>query len=269
VAIMPEAEGARATLLGLQAVASLLPSATLSALHIEVDPKHLIADDEEIVLQMLRESREGTSADRAARVRKAFDDWSGSAGAIGERTAWRKLVGAEERTAIQAPRDADLVIIARPRNMDGRDALHGILFSHHLVLVVPSNWTEMPKQFCRRVAVGWKPVKQVEQAMLLGLPFLRDADRVFLLAVDQADDTYSHDYVLRIVQQMGVASEIHRLQSAGRSVGSTLIEGARNLGADALLVGAYRHGQLIEQIFGGVTRDVLEAGSDLPIFMAH
>ena len=266
-AMLPDAESAKSALSGLEAVAAVLPSATLKALHIEVDPKKLTADDEEIAFQMLREKREGSSGRRAAEVKRVFDEWSGAA-SVGQSVQWNKLVGAEEPTAVRAIQDSDLVIVGRPRNMDGRDALHGVLFSHHLLLVMPSIIQAAPKSLFRHIAVGWKPVKQVDEAMLLSMPFLKQAERVTLLAVDQPTDSYSHDHVLRVIQQMGITSRLHPVPSRGRSIGRALIEEAHAIGADALLVGAFRHGQLVEEIFGGVTRDLL-ATCDLPLFMAH
>lgn len=267
VAILPEAGSTAAALAGLEAVGSILPSASLRAVHIEVDPYRLVADDEEISLQLLREKREGTSSERAAAVERVFTDWARTSPAA-SRVKWERLVGAEESTAVEIVRDCDLCIIGRPRNMDGQDALHGALFSHHLLLVVPPGLRALPHDFCRRIAVGWKPVKQVDQAMLLALPFLRHAEEVTLVTVDQPAGSYAHDHVLRLVQGLGVKPELRMARSSGRSVAATLAAEALAVNASVLVAGAYRHGQLIEELFGGVTQELLEE-SQLPVFMAH
>jgi nucleotide-binding universal stress UspA family protein len=267
IAILAEPASARSALFGLEAVGSLLPSASLQAVHIEVDPHGLVADDEEISVQMLREAREGPSSERAAAVERIFNDWT-STSAAAPRVALRKLVGAEETLAAEAVRDCDLCILGRPYNMDGRDALHAALFSHHLLLVMPPDLQEPPTDFCRHIAVGWKPVPQVDQAMLLGLPFLRRAEEVSLISIDQSAEAFAHDHVLRLLQQMGVDARIRMVSSAGRSIAEALLAEAQDMEADALFAGAYRHGEFIEGLFGGVTFELLR-GSDLPLFMAH
>jgi nucleotide-binding universal stress UspA family protein len=267
IAILAEPASARSALFGLEAVASLLPSASLRAVHIEVDPRSLIADDEEISVQMLRETREGSSAERAAAVERIFNEWARSSPAA-PRVSLQKLVGSEEVLAVQAVQDCDLCIIGRPHNMDGQAALHGILFSHHLLLVMPPDLRGPPTDFCRHIAVGWKPVPQVDQAMLLGLPFLRRAQAVTLVSVDQSAEAFTHDHVLRLLEQMGVEARIRMASSGGRSVTKTLLAEAHAVDADAMFAGAYRHGELFEEIFGGVTLELLRDG-DLPLFMAH
>jgi nucleotide-binding universal stress UspA family protein len=266
-AVLPEAATAPSVLHGLEQLAKLLPAARLVALHVEVDPRHLVADDEEIVVQRLREKREGTAAERAVAVRKVFDEWWHSNGSIGARTTWRKLVGAEETALIQAMKDIDLAILPRPGNLDSQDALHAAIFSHRLVLIMPPS-AAAGTGFCRHVAIGWKPGKLVDEVVLLSMPILRIAERVTLLAIDQQDADFSHDYVLRTLVELGVEPELIRIDSSGSQVGHRLLDEARRIGAGSLIVGAYRRGQMIEQILGGVTRELV-AQSDIPLFLAH
>jgi nucleotide-binding universal stress UspA family protein len=267
-AILTDARSAIATLRGLEALSKLLPAAKLMALHVEVDPSRLVADDEEVGIQRLREHSEGTAHQRAVDVRKAFDSWWHSSGSAGLHTTWRQLDGAEERSVVEATRNVDLVVLARPRNIDASDALHATLFHHHLVLIMPPSWEVQPHMLCRHVAVGWKPCRQVDQALLLSLPCLKAAERVSLLAIDQPTADYSHDHVLRVLREMGIEPRLHRITSGGQTVGRALLEETRRLGADTLVAGAYRHGELIEQIFGGVSQELIEH-SEIPVFLAH
>jgi nucleotide-binding universal stress UspA family protein len=50
--------------------------------------------------------------------------------------------------------------------------------------------------------------------------------------------------------------------------GQDLLDKARELGADMLVMGAYAHSPLREALLGGVTRHVL-AHADLPVLMRH
>jgi nucleotide-binding universal stress UspA family protein len=265
-AILPEPATAAVVLRGLEQMARMLPAAKLVALHIEVDPGRLVADDEEIGLQRLREKREGTAAERATAVKKIFDDWWHASGSVGARTAWRKVVGAEEAALREAMNDIELAILPRPSNLDSRDALHAAIFSHHLVLIMPP--AASGASLCRHVAVGWKPGKLIDEVVLLSMPILHLAERVTLLAVDQPRADYSHDPALRALKEVGIEPGLIRIDSQSGKIGHALLDEARRIGANSLIAGAFRRGQLIEQILGGVTRDLIEQ-SELPLFLAH
>jgi nucleotide-binding universal stress UspA family protein len=58
------------------------------------------------------------------------------------------------------------------------------------------------------------------------------------------------------------------LARSDESVGAQLLEEARAISADCLVMGAYRHGDLIERILGGVTHHMLQA-ADIPLFLHH
>ena len=75
LALLPEAHGARACLEAALAAASVEPGATVEAFHVKVDPAHLFRAPEEIAIQQLRETEEGTADDRERAVRQVFDTW--------------------------------------------------------------------------------------------------------------------------------------------------------------------------------------------------
>ncbi|MDH3771788.1 MAG: universal stress protein [Nitrospirota bacterium] len=62
--------------------------------------------------------------------------------------------------------------------------------------------------------------------------------------------------------------EIHQLQPSTGAVGAALLDQARKLDADLLIMGGYGHGRVRELIFGGVTRHVL-SHLELPVLLAH
>jgi len=54
----------------------------------------------------------------------------------------------------------------------------------------------------------------------------------------------------------------------GKPVADCILSHATDLGAGMIVMGGYGHSKLSEQIFGGVTRDMLR-GSPVPILMSH
>ena len=57
-------------------------------------------------------------------------------------------------------------------------------------------------------------------------------------------------------------------QRDGHDAGRVLLDRARDLDADMLVMGAYSQSRVRRLIFGGVTRDILESAG-LPVMMAH
>ena len=58
-------------------------------------------------------------------------------------------------------------------------------------------------------------------------------------------------------------------ETVGRKrTGEALLDQARALGADILVMGAYTHSRLRQIIFGGTTRYVME-NTDIPVLLAH
>ncbi|MCG6162427.1 universal stress protein, partial [Leptospira bandrabouensis] len=65
----------------------------------------------------------------------------------------------------------------------------------------------------------------------------------------------------------GIAFHVRQVPRDSETLGDQLVTEAHQLGADLLVMGAYRHNQFIEWLLGGTTRHVL-ARFDLPLFLA-
>ena len=63
-----------------------------------------------------------------------------------------------------------------------------------------------------------------------------------------------------------VAADLSRFKPIEKIVGAGLLAAAKEFNADLLVMGAYAHSRLRQQILGGVTRHVL-AQATLPVMM--
>ena len=70
------------------------------------------------------------------------------------------------------------------------------------------------------------------------------------------------------LRRHGVEVSVEPFGVGSEPVGQTLLNMARDLSADLLVMGAYSHARVAEYVFGGVTRYIL-ANADLPVLMAH
>ena len=78
----------------------------------------------------------------------------------------------------------------------------------------------------------------------------------------------SPDDAVGLLDPHGIAIEPVPLTQGKESVGAQLLREAHALGADCLVMGAYRHHRLLEMILGGVTRHMLQE-ADMPLFLMH
>ncbi|PPQ35328.1 hypothetical protein CCS01_08145 [Rhodopila globiformis] len=204
---------------------------------------------------------------RISALRTAFDDWSGWGHAEGVSAEWHDLESLVDAAIKDWGMHADVIVLRRPTGHDrlpARHEIHTALFeTDRPVLVVPP---DAPASFGRRVAIAWRNDRQAIQAVLSALRWQTAPERVFVIAgVAPGSPTPT---LPDILLEHGIAAELHILPIGGGVFGEALLAKARELRADMLVMGAYRHSPLREVLLGGVTRYML-GHADLPILMRH
>jgi nucleotide-binding universal stress UspA family protein len=126
--------------------------------------------------------------------------------------------------------------------------------------------------FGDHMAVAWKASETAERAVVAALPWLRRAQRISVLVAGR-DGTAPADALLALLAAHGIAGatiaiEAIATNAGDEGVGEALLARARSIGADCLVIGAYRRHRFLEWVLGGVTRHVLHH-ADLPTFMLH
>jgi enolase len=266
VAVIEEASTARRCLTVAQNAATITGTLSLSALHICVDPAKLIAAAEEIDLQLMRELREGTAQERLLQARQVFEGWLSFSGA---RVKWLEHAGDVTSSLIAEVKNAALIAIAEPHNLDSADALHAAIFNTGLpVLYVPTKGS-VPAPLGEHIAIAWKPRTQARKAIMHTTPWLRAARKITIVAVDEAGSARDCVEVLKLLNDQGLSAEVRHVDTLpGQHIGARLLAEAEKVGADSIVMGAFRFGQIFEAVFGGVTHEVLNR-TRLPIFMMH
>ncbi len=266
VAVIEEAATAQRCLTVAQRAATLNDTLSLTALHICVDPDRLIATTEEVDLQRLRELNEGTARERMNQARSVFDGWTANTGA---KVKWVQHVGDITSSLIEEVKDAVLIAISKPHNLDSADALHSAIFdTGRPVLFVPTEGA-IPSKFGAHILIAWKSRPQARRAIEHALPWLRAAEHVTIVAVDEAKGSQDVAEAQRLLLENGIGAEIcHARTAPGEHIADRLLAEADAVAADTLVMGAYRFGEMVEWVFGGVTRDVLNHAR-VPVFMMH
>lgn len=152
------------------------------------------------------------------------------------------------------------------------DVLGEVLMSCRApVLVLPQGW-DTAVNF-DHVVMAWNGSIEATRAIHAALPIAQKAQRVFLLrddALDQRDDdvpepAFEPEHFLR---NHGIDVSVRRLHVSPHGAGARILEEARALKADCLVMGAYGHHRLRERILGGATMHVLKH-SPIPVLMQH
>jgi nucleotide-binding universal stress UspA family protein len=210
---------------------------------------------------------EQQSNQRAERARAAFETWRGQAG----RTAveFQDVLGHPSETASVAARNCDIVVVARPRDVDeplAASLVEACLFaSGRPVLVVPARGAAASGS---NVAVLWDGSRAAARALGDALPLLSKAQSVLVLTSGALDEEVpTGEAVAGRLKAHGIAASARSLQRTDRAA-ATLAAAASQAGCDLVVMGGYAHSRVREMILGGVTRYML-ASSPVPILMAH
>jgi len=193
------------------------------------------------------------------------------AGMAGE-ASFRGMVGDPTRSLIELARQADL-IVSGPRDEHlGRDGYRGvdlgalILSAGRPVLVGTRSHAAFKGE---RVLVAWKDTREARRAVVDALPFLKTAQEVTVVTVEEDDRAHARESLADVVaflEAHGVTARSECLLPVDEEFGDTLSTAAFEMGADLVVSGGYGHSRLREWAFGGVTRRLIEASSTNRLF---
>jgi len=246
--------------------AACVPS-RLRALHVGSDPCKAGLSPEELDMRILHDIEKGSSPEqRRADIAAGFAGWQAAHPGAAALTL-EDDEGDVARITGSGLDLAGLVVMASPKTLDGRDALHGVLFdARRLVLVVPVAPPPRPSGLLDHVVIGWKPGASVERMVETALPWLRQAGRITVLGIRHPEREGDAERGESFFRRLGL-EVAHAVAERGEgSVGRSLMQEATRRGASCLAIGAFHHGEVWESVLGGVTRDVLEQ-TLIPTFM--
>jgi len=231
------------------------------------------------LVEEMMDAAERDGRQRAAATRAVFDDLVTSEGMPlrdapgddeGPSTAWVALDGGEPEEIAARGRVRDLVVVGRPlsdRELPSLITLNAALMeAGRPVLVAPP--TAMP-EVGGVVAIAWNGAPEAARAVQAAIPFLDRADKVTILAAEEADVLCGADALAQNLTWHGITASLHPVKGhGGDEVGRTVLTHCDHLGADLLVMGAYTHSRLRQLILGGVTRHVLD-NATLPVLLCH
>lgn len=268
LAILAEVSDASACLDGAQIAARALPDAEIVALHVRVDPYDEIMPTEQMltseqVIQMQLEAvREGRV------LHDVYVEWVRTSQPV-RPTRWLDVEGGEAALVKEIGSHSMLNVIINPETFGGghtRKAFHACIFdTRRPLLLIPRSYRARP---LHRVLVAWRDTAPTRRALEAAVPWLKSADHIVLLSIGMSGERELR-WAENFLDAQDLRCECRSIEPrSDMSVGLQILREARAANADWLVTGAYRYGEIIEWIFGGVTEDLLHATA-LPIFMHH
>jgi nucleotide-binding universal stress UspA family protein len=120
------------------------------------------------------------------------------------------------------------------------------------------------------VLLAWDGKRAATRALGDLLQVLGGAGRVTVLTVAARPEAppEAGDDVMGLLGRHGIAAErLHRPPSR-HGVTRTILDACTETGAGMLVMGAYEHSKFTEDLWGGVTRDIL-GEARIPVMMSH
>jgi Universal stress protein UspA and related nucleotide-binding proteins len=271
LALIPEASCARACLDAAASAARSQELAHVLALHVRVEPLKLLTSDEEVAIQLLRDSREGNADKRADEARREVEAWVEVAPSeLAKLVEYKEVVGGEEEEVVRASRAAELLVMARPHNLDGHDAFHAAVFlARKSLLLAPADWsTDAGPRIERHILVAWKQCGQALRAVDGALPWLRVADKVTVLTVEKEGQRVNPTRLLESLSREGIEAEHVSAAPIDGRTSARILATADEIDASLIVMGAYRFGSLIEWALGATTQRTI-AQAKIPLMLAH
>jgi len=190
---------------------------------------------------------------------------------------WHAPAGSPLEAAILHARYADLAVVGQPSRDEPNLAFATelanavIMGSGRPVLFVP--YTGQFKTVGERIMIAWKDSRESARAVADALPLLKDAKKVFAVAItpdaeDSLQDLLADKHVASFLRRHEVDATVRRIAAPDIAAGELLLSQAADFGADLIVMGAYSRPRITELVWGGVTR-VMLSSMTVPVLMSH
>ena len=141
------------------------------------------------------------------------------------------------------------------------------LTSGRPVLIIPQNYSS--QELADHAMVAWDGKRSASRALGDAMSILETKPKVTVLTVGNAEpDARSIEVLLRNLERHKItANHVHR-SGRGRKIAIEIEDTAAELGAKLVVMGAYEHSKFSQDIFGGVTHEVMRT-TRVPVLMSH
>lgn len=246
--------------------------ATLTGIYTH-SPVKFEAQVENWISEEMRESLEKADANTVAAIGDAFRAAVKESGFDGP-VEWVSPTGHPNDLLARSARYHDLLLIGQYSNPDRNQrrvrAEELVMNSGKPIIIVPVGYQVRP--FTGHAVVAWDGSRPAARALSDAMQILETKERLDVVTVgapgaQARKDAFGQD-VITYLTRHGINAKQTNLSAAREGVGATLLKYCSETDPDVLVMGAYGHARLREELFGGVTRHILE-NANVPVLMAH
>ncbi|UNK49826.1 universal stress protein [Lysobacter sp. S4-A87] len=221
------------------------------------------------VYATMHESAEATTLALVKTIGEQLAHGDGASDVIQSEQYW--LTPAEQ--AIAHAYCADVTVLGIERRFQAHEdrLFAGLMMeSGRPLLLVPAQSTA---DSFRRILVAWKPSREAARALHDALPVLEQAESVDLLMVEGSfrsppmHNAGGAEIALHL-RHHGIEVNPVRRNDAGTSTGLAIVDYAKEMRADMIVVGGYGRSRASEIVFGGVTQTLLRHATT-PVLFSH
>lgn len=210
----------------------------------------------------------------ANEAKKDFDELARLAATRSESRIAEILTGGPLENVLVHCRPTDLVVIGQS-NPDKPEPMRELLIETVLfesgvpVMLVPyiGSTAFQPKN----VLVGWDGSSTATRAIHAALPVLEKAEKITVLVIEKRasrDEGQPGADVANYLARHNMDVTVDVVINPQASVADTVLNHVSDNGNDLVVMGGYGHSRMREFLFGGATREILEAMT-VPVLMAH
>lgn len=156
-----------------------------------------------------------------------------------------------------------------PKNLSAETVL---LATGIPILLVPESWLWGTDQVGHNILLGWNGSRESRRAITDSIPFLQQAEQVFIVEVDPEKKIKKEhilgDEFFGYFARHHINVNVEQVASNGQPVADVLLQFVKQQGVDLIIVGAYSRTRTMEVLFGGVTRSLLKSMT-VPLLIAN
>lgn len=120
----------------------------------------------------------------------------------------------------------------------------------------------------KMILLAWNRGIPAGRALVAAQPFLKRAERVVILTVTtEAKQGPEPEEIAKNLAWHAISAEVKKVPPSSKAVADIIIDEARIVGADLIVMGAYSQSRVRERVLGGVTSAIMK-NADLPVLMA-
>lgn len=222
----------------------------------------------------VKESMVAARLDAMREIEARFRAQLTALGFTGE-SHWIVEEGAPDLTLARSVRFFDMLLIGQ--FVSAFSTEHHTVDPHELlqragkpIIIVPRDYKVRP--FKEEAAVAWDGSRNAARALTDAMQILETKKKLYILAAKS--DKHGRDLgelpgldLTVHLNRHGIASEVISLDGSS-GVGAAILERCEVLQPDVLVMGAYGRAKFGSQMFGGVTRHILQHHK-LPVLLSH